>query len=159
MNSLLYHACLNGDLKVVTDMINNHADEVDVSYVDSQNGLSTLHVSLDHCDIVSVLLTHPKVDVNVKDIWGDSALIRCCAFGLTESAKLLLSKSEICLNYQSTAGNTAFRTAIYNNNVDIVKLLLDCSRTGGKKLGIFPCVIENQQIQDLVNDFLSHRYY
>ena len=63
-------------------------------------------------------------DLNVKNEYGDAALIHAVDNDKYEIVKLLLSASAD-LNKQNDGGNTALIYAAYYNNVEIVELLLD----------------------------------
>ena len=76
-------------------------------------------------EIVELLLATEKVDINLQDNEGKSALFKACSIGSnTEAVKLLLATKKVDVNLQDDIGETALTEACSNGNTEVVKLLL-----------------------------------
>ena len=71
----------------------------------------------------------PRLDVNLQDRDGDSALIRASYCGYAEIVELLLSRPEIDVNLQNRYGNSALIEASRQGCTKVVKLLLSRSES------------------------------
>lgn len=71
-----------------------------------------------------VLKLISKVDVNIRNSTGETALIRAASLGRKNTVRLLLQVSDIDVNAQNQTGMTALMLATYNNHGDIVNLLV-----------------------------------
>ena len=75
-------------------------------------------------NIVEALLEHPRMDVNMKNKQGNTALHLACDSGHIQCVKLLLQKN-IDVNKENKFGDIALPIAVRRDFLDIVKLLLD----------------------------------
>ena len=73
--------------------------------------------------VLEMFLAHPKIDVNIKDTNGWTALMNACAYGEVNAVKRLCKVPGIDLNHQNSIGYTAAIIAIVNNNAECVKIL------------------------------------
>ena len=73
------------------------------------------------------LLIHHNADVNLRDKYGQNVLNWACKMNKFDLVKLLLEKclQDVDLTSQDLQGNTALIYAVINNNVNMVKLLVD----------------------------------
>jgi len=72
---------------------------------------------------LSVLMNN-DIDINWKNITGDSLLILAVKKGDIDVVEYLLDRG-VDIDHSNTSGNTALLWASYYGNVDMVKLLLD----------------------------------
>ena len=63
-------------------------------------------------------------NVNEKDSYGDTALMRAVYRGHTEITQLLLARSEIQINEKNPSGDTTLMDAAYRGHTEITQLLL-----------------------------------
>ena len=75
-------------------------------------------------DVVKILLTDQKVNVNQKNSAGYTAFMLACTHNHREVVKVLLADQRVKVNPQNRDGNTAFMLACTHNNIDVVKILL-----------------------------------
>ena len=81
-----------------------------------------------YIEVVKLLLKRSdNIDLNARNIHGQTAFIRSCAHGQRRIAQLLLSHPNIEVNARDNNGWTALKSAYTNNQNDVVKLLLDYS--------------------------------
>ena len=73
------------------------------------------------------LLIHHNADVNLRDKCGQTVLNWACKMNKFDLVKLLLEKclQDVDLTSQDLQGNTPLIYAVINNNVNMVKLLVD----------------------------------
>jgi len=74
-----------------------------------------------HDAVVAVLLAHPKIDVNLLDYSGKSALMWSCTNGHTACAKALLLDNRVHVSTPVVKGFTSVQWAVYGGHLDIVK--------------------------------------
>ena len=108
------------------------ADFTNLNYLDDE-GLSPLMRAFMIEDIkhrtrsaMVKLLIHHKVDVNLRDKYGQHVLNWACKMNKFDLVKLLLEKclQDVELTPQDREGNTPLICAVINNNVNMVKLLV-----------------------------------
>ncbi|MBQ2379866.1 MAG: ankyrin repeat domain-containing protein [Akkermansia sp.] len=76
-----------------------------------------------HTECVKLLLSHPKIDVNLTDDERQGPIVQATYYNHVECVKLLLAAPGIDVN-RSSGKFTALTLAVYNNTPEIVKLLL-----------------------------------
>ena len=75
--------------------------------------------------MVKLLLERNEVEVNLKDIFGKTALSLAAEGGHTEVVKLLLEQNEIEVNLKDNYAQTALSLAAQRGHPEAVKLLLE----------------------------------
>ena len=70
-----------------------------------------------------LLLAHPRVDVNLQDTDGNTALMEACTHNI-EAVKALIAAPNINVNLQNKWGYTALIRACIHNKVEVVKALI-----------------------------------
>lgn len=70
-----------------------------------------------------------RIDVNIQDDTGQTALMLAADKGNINIVKFLLSDNKTDVTIKDIYGNTALIKGIFSNNEDIVKLILQASRT------------------------------
>ena len=74
-----------------------------------------------HDAIVSVLLAHPDIDVNLRDSYGDTSFMLACAFGRTSCVRLLLKDSRVKVVGADADRRTPLMEAAYRGQIDVVR--------------------------------------
>lgn len=80
-------------------------------------------IELDLLGIVRYLVN--KVDLNVRDLNGETPLIKAVRFGNKEIVKALLEDWSIDLDLRDKEAMTALMHAVQNKNLELVKLLVE----------------------------------
>jgi len=73
--------------------------------------------------LLELLLSVPNIDVNITDIWGQSALHRAVNNKNHEALKLLLDVPIIDVNKRDNQGMTGLMLAVTNHHNSVVELL------------------------------------
>jgi ankyrin repeat protein len=81
-------------------------------------------------EIVKELLADQKVDVNLQNTWGGTALITACFFNNIEAVKELLADQKVDVNLQDKGGYTALIKACTRNNIEIASRIRAHERIG-----------------------------
>ena len=81
-----------------------------------------------HDSIVSILLAHPDIDVNLKSTSGYTPFNRARANGKTSCVRLLLHDSRVNPNEPDKEGYTPLRNAANNGSLGIIKLWIASGR-------------------------------
>ena len=82
-----------------------------------------IHSRDNYKEIVKLLL-EARADVNIKDKYGEAALIYTLKYGYTEIVELLI-EAGANVNIKDKDGLTALIYALKNGNLDIAKLLIE----------------------------------
>ena len=117
-----YKTCDVGKLQELRQALEAGADP------NSTGGLTDMTclmaaVCRDHTEMVSLLLSHPEIKINEKDMWGSTALHVGCTRGSTESLNLLLALPGLELNERNNAGLTPVMVAIHWGHSEVVRAL------------------------------------
>ncbi len=93
------------------------------------NGMALLHIYVKLPNTVKLLLTHAKINVNIKDKKGDTPLHTAIDDSNLKTIKLLLAHPDVNVNLQNNDRYTPLHSAIVNacndtEEIEIVKLLL-----------------------------------
>jgi len=129
----LYSAAMSGTLERVSEILKAHP-AVDVNWAgDMFSGTTALHEACqwDFDVIVSLLLDHPAIDVNVKDAAGNTAIWLACVNGAANSLKVLLKDPRVVINHPNRA---PLKQAVQEGNVYILKCLV----VSGRDIGSVP---------------------
>ena len=78
-----------------------------------------------HLDVVTSLLNHPGIDVNVQDRWKQTALHYAAGNNHPAIVSQLLSDDNINANLKNDVNSTPLKVAIANYNHECVKILQD----------------------------------
>ena len=97
---------------------------VDIEYFNINNKSLIYYSRIGRLDVVSKLLTTPKIKINCQNIDDNTALIYASRHGYYGVVKKLLEHKANC-NIQGEKKMTALMWAARNRRVEIVKLLLD----------------------------------
>ena len=87
------------------------------------NGWSALHLSCANGlpAIVSLLLAHPDIDVNLKEAYGCTPFYWACSNGRTSCVLLLLEESTIRVSEPSNGGYTPLSNVAHSGFLDIIR--------------------------------------
>ena len=75
-------------------------------------------------EIVNLFLTTTQVDINSKDLLGDTPLIRAAQKGNPEIVEYLINKGAD-INHQNGEGQTAAMKAVEENHYYVLKILIN----------------------------------
>lgn len=94
----------------------------------NNNGNSLLHeaVLANQINIVELIINSPhyKIDLNIQNFQGETALFLACFKGYLSIVKLLLHESDININLRNKSGYSSLHIAVYCNWHEIVCELL-----------------------------------
>lgn len=134
MESVLYSYSEKGMQEEAKRLLGEHPD-IDINWNNPRNYNQTaLHAACKagHVNIVSLLLSHPLIDVNSRDIDGGTPFYRSCVHGSTACAKFLLDDPRVAPNEKNYEGNTPLWTASFWGHLDTVKMWI----ASGKEIGL-----------------------
>ncbi|KAL4813534.1 ankyrin repeat-containing domain protein [Aspergillus spinulosporus] len=123
--SPLHWAILNNSLDVVRFLLDQKDIDVNMPAPRWSHYTPLMLAVYGYDDYVSMLLAHPKIDVNFANPEGATALILAARHGATRAARLLLAHPDIKINYADSSGSTALTIAAENGYYDLVEALLD----------------------------------
>jgi ankyrin repeat protein len=122
----LIHACLREKIEVVRSLAAR--DDLDVNYMNTETGHGTSaflecadvsHVRNSNVELISELFKIPRLDVNIANSRGTTALHRACsAFGTYDIIKKLLEHPDINVNATDNKGFTPLMTLCTSLHAD-----------------------------------------
>lgn len=123
--TMLQNACINGHLEAVKWLIDNGADpNKKIKYDNSTPLMKACYAN--HDAIITILLAHPKLNVNEQDIHGRTALMFAAQSNNLQAVQKLLDK-KANVNATDKDSWTPLTYACMKNNagLDIVKILIN----------------------------------
>ena len=119
---VLFDVITSGDLAGVKRYL-RFSPYFDINLPGDQ-GLNALHKACANglTSIVQILLAHPEIDVNVKDLrkhW--TPLIHSCNQGVSECTRLLLRDPRVMVNESDTLGTTALGRLAHGDRVESLR--------------------------------------
>lgn len=107
----------------IDDVVNNLNDGANPNY--NPRGTPPLFLSLyeNKMDIFYLLLEHPKIDINIKNIMGNSIFAECLSQDLHEILDKLINNENI-ISQSNSKGEYPLHLAISYQNIDVVKNIL-----------------------------------
>ena len=121
--SCLFYASLGGDVEEVKRILMNNPN-LDVSWtIYGRYTYTALYVACenDRDSIVSILLAHPAIDVNLKAIYGTSPFFVSGLCGMTSCVRLLLKDQSVEVNEPDNGGCTPLCWAARKGHLDVIK--------------------------------------
>ena len=115
-------AVKSGDANRLSELIRQDPG-FNVNMVLDKYGNTLLHYACDFSDdsspAIPFLLAHPDIDVNVKNIVGETPFYYAC--GYPSCVREMLKDTRVKVNEPDFAGRTPLRWAACNGRLDIVK--------------------------------------
>ena len=129
--SALYLACEGAGVEVVGLLLADPRVEVGLT---KDDGTTVLHAAArgGRAEVVALLLDDPRIPINQACKVGNTALHYACKTGGANLVALLLADSRVRaseVNRQNAKGNTPLHWAIFYNQVEVVRLLLECTKS------------------------------
>jgi len=109
---------------------------IDLNWKNPQSdGFTPLHNACmkGHEEIMTVLLAHPGINVNLQNDNGSTPLALSCTYGTFGAVKLLLQDSRVDINLADNYGFTPLRTASAGGRLDVVEWLLASGKESDSK--------------------------
>lgn len=119
----LYDATVSGDVAEVKEILRKNPT-LNVNWKnEAEYDWTALHIACSdgHDSIVLILLAHPDINVNVKNIDGITPFLSACAIGRTACAIPLLRDSRVLVNEPDNAGSTPLKDIISSGHLAILK--------------------------------------
>jgi len=120
----LRKASKDGRVEEVKEILRDYGAIIDVN---QRNGeeygcMAAIHLAcvFGHDSIVSLLLAHPAIDVNIKNSSGSTPFLIACYNGRTSCARLLLRDSRVLVNEPTDGGHLPLQRAATWGNIDVI---------------------------------------
>ena len=124
----LYMASMHGHIGVVKMLLSDPRTNVN-KVVNSKHAL-LVATERENTNIVELLLLHQEIEVNkINSINRKTALIIAAESGFLGIVRLLLKHPQIFVNNVDSYSETALQKATYKGNVEVLKLILRCTKT------------------------------
>jgi len=122
MELTLFWAANGGDVEEVKEILRNNPN-VDVNWKDNATGMTALiRASMNgHDSVISVLLAHSDIDVNVSDSEGETPLMTACGSERESCFRLLLEDSRVKVNQPNNEGWTPLRLLATGGQMSTIK--------------------------------------
>ena len=124
ITKIFLESCKSGDLDQVKQCIEAGVD-VNAQTDDGCNFALNYAAGLNNLKLCDLLLDHPDIDVNIRNTWLQTALMKSCSMGHVDVTKKLLQSPNIDVNHQDKYGDTSAIRAVCNNNIDCLRLLTE----------------------------------
>jgi len=120
MEKEFFEVAKDGNVEVVQDILRKNP-KLDVNF--DQNGWTSLHSACrnGHDAIVSFLLAHPNIDVNLKTRNGHTAFFLACANGHLSCVREMLRDFRVKVNERDNVGCTPVYWAACWGHLDVIK--------------------------------------
>ena len=126
-STALFEAVLHNHSKVVGVLVGQKKLEINAVCSLKRNRTALMLAAIGgQSEIVGVLLESqdlPRLNVNIKDVDGNTALSLAAFFGFFDIVEMLLEQAEADINSVDKYGRSALTLAAQKNNDNIVKLL------------------------------------
>jgi len=80
--------------------------------------------------VITLLLVHPEIDVNVKNIYGETPFYLACRFGHISCVRELLKDSSENVNEPDNRTHTPLWRAAVNDHLEVIKWWIASGRDG-----------------------------
>jgi len=119
----------DGKVEMVREILGNNPS-LDVNWENEEwDSYTPLHEACTrgHDAIVSILLAHPDIKVNLKDNAGNTPFLSACFAGSSPCVSLLLKDLRVAANEPDDAGYTPLFWAACSGHLEVIKVV-DCVR-------------------------------
>lgn len=107
---------------IVKFLIEKEAD-LNIQQKETDDTALTSAVTRGYTEIAKLLINAPKIDLNKKAVYGETALMRAAHYGHKDIVELLIKKGAD-LKIKDSTGRTAFIMAAVGGHENIVKLFI-----------------------------------
>ena len=115
-------AVKSGDAKVLAELIRQDPG-FDVNMDQTGYGNTLLHFACGDSSrsaVISLLLAHPDIDINVKNKYGSTPFYWAC-FGYPSCVREMLKDSRVKVNEPNDDGYTPLWFAAFSGHIDVIK--------------------------------------
>ena len=133
VEQLLWEASDDGDAVAVHALLRDHP-EVNANWGnENEDHCAALHIAASdgHLEVVKLLLAHPSVNVNVKTLFGYTAISESCAQGHVSLVQLLLKDPRVDILLADIYGHTPLWWASFGGHHEVVECLIASDRDLG----------------------------
>jgi len=126
----LLSACEKGNIKEVIQLL--HEQDLDPNCGDPENyGRTPLYLACKngHIEIVKLLLSDTRVDINKANGYGQTPLFLACQEGHIDIVELLLKDDRVDINKSTNRGSTPFFIACRKGHTKIVNIFRNQSNS------------------------------
>jgi len=112
----------DGKVEAMKELLRSNPT-LDVNWRNEDDGCTALYMACGngHDAIASILLAHPDIDVNQKNVDGDTPFANVCAERLTSCVPLLLKDSRVSVLELNGFGSTPLCSAAFYGHLEVVK--------------------------------------
>jgi len=134
---------------------------LDVNWRNRRDGWTALCVACErgYDAIVSILLAHYAIDVNLKGDYRYTPFMRACKFGMAACVREMLKDSRVKVNETNEFGRTSVWWAAHNNHLDTIKWWIASGREMDLGTHLFAIVVAtkkgNTEVATLLETFKS----
>jgi len=123
MEQRLYLAVEKGDVEEVKEILRSHPHLSGTWKNEQFHGATALQLAClkGHLSIVSVLLAHPPIDVNLKDREGWTPFMSATIYGYAPACRLLLRDYRVQVNEPGRDGSTPLFWAATMGRLDTIR--------------------------------------
>ena len=107
-------ACFSNDTTTIEHLIKEKCINIEYALLSGESGLH-IAASRNYKKLAELLIKN-QIDINKKDLYGKTALMRAVMYGNFEIVNILLTQPTIDINETDIYGNTASILGTYNNN-------------------------------------------
>lgn len=117
------HLCCQWGLEQVVQTLIEHGADVNAKDVE---GKTPVHVAIQnqHSQIISLLLCHPNIDLNIRDKKGLTPFATALTFRNNKAAQAILERLPKAAEQYDNKGRNFLHTAIQKNDMESILFLL-----------------------------------
>ena len=122
MEKTFYDAANYGKVEEVKSILRKNPS-LNVNWKNEEGGAWTaLHIACHngHDSVVSILLAHPDIDPNLKQVNGNTPFMAACFQGNTSCVRLLLQDQRVMVNEPANDGCTPLFCAAHQGHQDVI---------------------------------------
>jgi len=130
MEKKLIDAAISGDAPLVAEILTNNPD-IDINWkYEKISGRATAHWMADKGIgfILGLLLTHPDIDVNMRDNSGCTPLLLACEAGNFDPVGVLLKDFRVDVNEPNYESHTPLYRAAFSGSIFVIQTWIASGR-------------------------------